>query len=1737
MIRSLLRHCLAAALLAAAGGTAIALPAAPVALRQVPSEVSGQVALTWTAAPGAVGYTVRRAASVTSVPVVLGVVTDTTYTDVPAAEGAISYYSVTASDGSGESPPSAGLMAGPGVIVDNGGNGTASAGSWSSTNVAGYYGTPPVYTGPAAGSNATATYTFVPELPAAGNYDVYLRWTANSNRATNAPVDLIFPDGNRTLTVDQQQNNGVWVLVSTITAETGTTASVVIRNNGANGNVVADAVQFLPRHAPWAPGADNPQDYTILPLDEPFDGDALDAATWSTFAGRSQHSVSGGRLHTRLVYKGTVPIGNATVADLENEANWGEGGIVTRDAQKFGYHEARIRLPQVPARGVDTAYWHGAYSELLNGFEIDAPEFFNKDASGVTNNYGFGVWDHVLPTPARAGLSTGRTWNYGANNSTLGDPAQYVTIGLEWRTDNTQVVYINGQKVYTAPASGMNDTDSILPSAAILSTKALDWMHPNASLDGAEATWDYARYYQKQGWTGAVDGDWSQPANWGPDGLPAGGYAAVFNVATAPAAVTLPTDQSLQSLYFDSANLPAHIFGGSGALLLGAAKSGDTSVTHGGIVVNTTVPTDQTFNTAIVGLQNLQFANLSRTPGAKLVLNGLITGSGSPRDVDFVGPMTTVPTTGTIILGQPLGGGIRHVNKAADCPFALPAGSQHAGELRIARGPVTIASVSSLGTTPDSAVVFRPRYKHSESWRPRLTYTGHGETSSHPIVLGGWQADGILENTGDGPLVWSGNVTVNPSDGNPKQVLTRDPKFTLGGNATSGENVFAGVITDVGAIVSYKNTDNSTNSGQATLDVEKAGNGTWVLAAENSYRGTTTVTGGTLVVSSFNSVNGGLPARLTSSLGIPATTENGTISLNACTLRYTGPGETTDRVLNLTGSSGATVDQSGSGLLTFSSDFKMAGTAARTLTLTGTGDGQLAGAVPNFVGTTTLSGRADAGVSILTLASVDGIAPGAVVTSASGIAPATTVTAVNPGARTITLSLPTIAAMSSGQQVVIPGVTHLTNLAKTGTGTWTLSGNSTYTGSTTVSAGTLVVDGSIAAGTALTVSAGTARLAGSGTIASPATINGSLAASPLTFAGVLSLGATGRLEAGFHSNSANGIAAASASSVTIANGAKAGVVLNGPGSKANLLASFWRTARTIPLLNASSISGNLALGNVTVDSAGNSAATYGTFSIQQTSTTVNLVWTPLPGFPVIDDPAVSVSGPSANPVSIDSGSLALRLTAVTGGGPTTTVAWTQVSGPGAATFANASSADTTVQFSTAGTYVLRVTASNVLGSAAQDVTVHVAPPASMAFRQGLNGYAHAATFIRKGSPTWNSGMRDQMLVGGGGPEAFRTLLSFDLATIPADLPVQSVTLDVWTDSGAGSGTVGALELRPLATDFVEGTGNSSSSASVGAGTGADWNTINGAASWINAGGDFGPAVLSTVPGFAGNQTSTQKTFASTSALVGALNAAVAGNATLDLIILSPTSESSGGGNYTRLSSDDNATESRRPLLTVVFANSFAPSVSPGASPPPALAGSAVSLNGTVGNATSSTWSKAGGPGSVTFGDPSSPATTAIFSQSGNYVLQLSAANAFGETSRTLPVTVLSNIEGWRQTHFGTIANSGAAADGADPDSDGQINLVEFASGTSPTASNRPPKALESSAGNLELIYPRSHAAVAGGVVFAVEWSDTLAGEWSTAGVTHEPVPGGDDGTSQLWKATVPAGSGDKRFLRIHVYSP
>ena len=59
-------------------------------------------------------------------------------------------------------------------------------------------------------------------------------------------------------------------------------------------------------------------------------------------------------------------------------------------------------------------------------------------------------------------------------------------------------------------------------------------------------------------------------------------------------------------------------------------------------------------------------------------------------------------------------------------------------------------------------------------------------------------------------------------------------------------------------------------------------------------------------------------------------------------------------------------------------------------------------------------------------------------------------------------------------------------------------------------------------------------------------------------------------------------------------------------------------------------------------------------------------------------------------------------------------------------------------------------------------------------------------------------------------------------------------------------------------------------------------------------------------------------------------------------------------------------------------------------------------------------------------------------------LELSSKSIVGGTQLQFQLGSLTPLEAWRLAHFGTTANSGDAADAANPDGDESINLLEFA---------------------------------------------------------------------------------------------
>jgi hypothetical protein len=98
------------------------------------------------------------------------------------------------------------------------------------------------------GAKGTQVARFVPDLPKAGRYQVFVAYPWNANRAANVPVTIRHAEGEAKVMIDQRKKPAVQDLlqsVGTFRFEKGRAGHVEISNAGTEGFVVVDAVQWV----------------------------------------------------------------------------------------------------------------------------------------------------------------------------------------------------------------------------------------------------------------------------------------------------------------------------------------------------------------------------------------------------------------------------------------------------------------------------------------------------------------------------------------------------------------------------------------------------------------------------------------------------------------------------------------------------------------------------------------------------------------------------------------------------------------------------------------------------------------------------------------------------------------------------------------------------------------------------------------------------------------------------------------------------------------------------------------------------------------------------------------------------------------------------------------------------------------------------------------------------------------------------------------------------------------------------------------------------------------------------------------------------------------------------------------------------------------------------------------------------------------------------------------------------
>ncbi|HLK93574.1 MAG TPA: hypothetical protein VKZ18_27025 [Polyangia bacterium] len=345
-----------------------------------------------------------------------------------------------------------------------------------------------------------------------------------------------------------------------------------------------------------------------------------------------------------------------------------------------------------------------------------------------------------------------------------------------------------------------------------------------------------------------------------------------------------------------------------------------------------------------------------------------------------------------------------------------------------------------------------------------------------------------------------------------------------------------------------------------------------------------------------------------------------------------------------------------------------------------------------------------------------------------------------------------------------------------------------------------------------------------------------------------------------------------------------------------------------------------------------------------------------------------------------------------------TTTWSFVSGPGTVTFGNSAALATTATFSVAGTYDLRLTASDGALSTSDDLIVTVQP---------VNQ-----------APVVNPGANETLNVDFPAVVALSGTVTDDGLPNPPGKVTSSWSV-VFAPNGNTATIQNPASLQTNVTFSGGGTFQLRLTASDGAlSTSADvFITVIQAnhAPTVNA----GPDQTITLPATASlNGTVTDDglpnppaTFTSTWSVVSGPGTVTFANASNPVT----TATFSAAGTYDlRLTANDSALSASDDLIVTVnaAATNTAPVVNAGPDQTITLPASA-SLAGTVTDdglpnppgAVTTTWSKVSGPGTVTFGNASARSTTATFSTAGSYVLQLLASDSALSASDTITVTV------------------------------------------------------------------------------------------------------------------------------------
>lgn len=497
----------------------------------------------------------------------------------------------------------------------------------------------------------------------------------------------------------------------------------------------------------------------------------------------------------------------------------------------------------------------------------------------------------------------------------------------------------------------------------------------------------------------------------------------------------------------------------TGNVLFTKKGEGTLTFNYSGASANTRSGTTQ----IDAGTLRLQAATALTTIGTgALIMNGGMLSLGFDTAGTVGGPVNMLGSS-TIVADRNTGGaGVTSTLGAvtmAGSTLTVQAGANvSSGTTGLTLGSTTIGGaalapgnpVFDVRSTSTGAMSLTLGALSDQAIAPRTLAFQNGGTAASSVTLGtaaGSLVDGTVVNigtAGTGPI--SLNLNVAAALGTLAQAnVDANGTLVLGAAQTLGSLAGAGTVNATGAFALTvgnalnspaieSNFSGTLTNGAGTLSLTKAGKGTLTLSGSsaNTYTGATTVNAGTLVLAKTGGV-----AAIGGNLAIGATAAS---TAGLATVRL----DASDQLLStaaLTMAGGSTLNLNGFSqtVLTFSTAFGA--------TVTGSGSTL---AIANTSGTMTFTG-------------VNNINSNLQLTTSA--------------AATRTIAITSVTDQLNITGSVTQGST-IGTIAKSGSGTLTLSGNNSYAGTTTVSAGIINIRHANALGT----TAGATAVSSGGTL-------------------------------------------------------------------------------------------------------------------------------------------------------------------------------------------------------------------------------------------------------------------------------------------------------------------------------------------------------------------------------------------------------------------------------------------------------------------------------------------------------------------------------------------------------------------------------------------------------------------------------------------------------------------------------